>query len=194
MRKALFLIAIGAIYRLVPHPWNLVPMGALSLYAGASLPRRWAWAVPVAAMGLSDLVIDYAIGRPFLDPSRWIIYASFALTTLMGPLARRPKVGPWLLPVLSVSASALFFLASNFGAWLTPMFQAWMVPIVNYPLNLAGLLACYVAAIPFIHQTILADLAGTAVLFGLEATLERAYRLLPARGASLQPVDSPPAH
>ncbi len=50
MRKALFLIAIGAIYRLVPHPWNLVPMGALSLYAGASLPaarpglypsRRW---------------------------------------------------------------------------------------------------------------------------------------------------------
>ncbi|MGZ3316604.1 MAG: DUF6580 family putative transport protein [Isosphaeraceae bacterium] len=65
MRKALFLIAIGAIYRLVPHPWNLVPMGALSLYAGASLPRRWAWAVPVAAMGLSDLVIDYAIGRPF---------------------------------------------------------------------------------------------------------------------------------
>src|SRR5208282_2149982 len=116
MRKALFLIAIGAIYRLVPHPWNLVPIGALSLYAGASLPRRWAWAVPVAAMGLSDLVIDYAIGRPFLDLSRWIIYASFALTTLMGPLARRPKVGPWLLPVLSLSASALFFLTSNFGA------------------------------------------------------------------------------
>ena len=138
MRKALFLIAIGAIYRLVPHPWNLVPMGALSLYAGASLPRRWAWAVPVAAMGLSDLVIDNAIGRPFLDPSRWIIYASFALTTLMGPLARRPKVGPWLLPVLSLSASALFFLTSNFGAWL--------VPEMNYPRNLAGLLACYVAA------------------------------------------------
>jgi hypothetical protein len=55
------------------------------------------------------------------------------------------------------------------------------------------LLSCYVAAIPFIHQTILADLAGTAVLFGSEAILERAYRLLPARGASLQPVESPPA-
>ena len=191
MRKALFLIAIGAIYRLVPHPWNLVPMGALALYAGASLPRRWAWIVPVAAMGLSDLMIDgaglghYAIGRPFLDPSRWIIYASFALTTLMGPLARRPKVGPWLLPVLSLSASALFFLTSNFGAWL--------VPEMNYPRNLAGLLTCYVAAIPFIHQTILADLAGTAVLFGLDAILERANRLLPARGASLQPVENPPA-
>ena len=184
MRKALFLIAIGAIYRLVPHPWNLVPMGALSLYAGASLPRRWAWVVPVAAMGLSDLVIDYAIGRPFLDPSR-IIYASFALTTLMGPLARRPKVGPWLLPVLSLSASALFFLTSNFGAWL--------VPEMNYPHNLAGLLTCYVAGILFIRPTILADLTGTAVLFGLDAILDRANCLLPARGASLQPVENPPA-
>jgi len=130
-------------------------------------------------------VIDYAIGRPFLDPSRWIIYASFALTTLIGPLARRPKVCPWLLPGLSVSASALFFLTSNFGAWL--------VPEMNYPRNLAGLISCYIAGIPFIHQTILADLAGTAVLFGFGAILERAYRLLPAHGASLQPAESPPA-
>jgi hypothetical protein len=103
----------------------------------------------------------------------------------MGPLARRPKVGPWLLPVLSLSASALFFLTSNFGAWL--------VPEMNYPRNLGGLLTCYIAAIPFLHQTILADVAGTALLFGLEAILERVYRLLPARGASLQPIDSSPA-
>ena len=54
---SLFLIAVGAIYRLVPHPVNAVPMGALALFAGASLPRRWAWIVPVAAMGLSDLVL-----------------------------------------------------------------------------------------------------------------------------------------
>ncbi len=182
MRKALFLIAIVALYRLVDHPWHFVPVGALALYAGASFPRRWAWAVPVAAMGLSDLIIDYAIGRPFLDPSRWIIYSSFALTTLMGPLARRPKVGPWLLPVLSLSASALFFLTSNFGAWL--------IPEMNYPRNLVGLLACYVAGIPFIRLTILADLAGTAVLFGSEPILERARRLLPARRTSLQPVES----
>ena len=185
MRKALFLIAIGAIYRLVPHPWNLVPMGALALYAGASLPRRWAWAVPVAAMGLSDLMIDYAIGRPFSDPSRWLIYGSFALTTLMGPLANRPKAGPWLLPGLSLAASVLFFLASNFGAWL-------MLDTL-YPRSMAGLLACYAAGIDGVDKTILADLAGTAVLFGLGAILERARRPVPARESSLQPIDSSPA-
>jgi hypothetical protein len=164
--KALSLIALGATYRLVPHPWNAVPMGGLSLYAGASLPRKWAWTVPLAAMGLSDFVLDYAAGRPFLDVSRWLIYATFAAVTLMGPLARRPKVGPWLLPALSLSASLLFFLTSNFGAWL--------VPELNYPRTLSGLLACYAAAIPFLDKTILADLLGTAVLFGLGAAFERA--------------------
>jgi hypothetical protein len=166
MLKALSLIALGAIYRLVPHPWNAVPMGGLSLYAGASLPRRWAWTVPVAAMALSDLVLDYAAGRPFLDVSRWLIYATFAIVTLMGPLARRAKFGPWLLPGLSLSASLLFFLTSNFGAWL--------VPEMPYPRNLTGLLACYAAALPFFDKTVVADLVGTAVLFGLGAVLERA--------------------
>ncbi len=182
MRKVLLLIAVGAVYRLVPHPWNLVPMGALAIYAGASIPRRWAWIVPVAAMGISDFFLDYATGRPFSDPSRWLIYGSFALATLMGPLARRPKIGPWLLPVLSVSASLLFFLVSNFGAWL--------IPEMNYPRTFGGLIACYIAAIPFIHQTILADLAGTSALFGLEALLVRARRLLPARTGSLQPIEN----
>src|SRR4051812_35527586 len=109
MFKALALVALGAIYRLVPHPWNAVPMGALSLYAGSRLPRRYAWLVPVAAMALSDLVLDYGTGRPLMAFSRWIVYAAFAATTLLGPLANRPKVGPMLLPVLSLTGSCLFF-------------------------------------------------------------------------------------
>jgi hypothetical protein len=182
MRKALSLIAMGAVYRLVPHPVNFVPMGALSLYAGANISRRWAWIVPVAAMGLSDLAIDSVTGRPLMDVSRWLIYATFALTTLLGPLARRPKVGPWLLPALSLFASALFFLTSNFGAWL--------VPEMNYPKTLGGLFACYVAGLPFVGRTILADLTGTAVLFGLGSLFERARGAVPAVEAAGPAVSS----
>lgn len=170
MLTAFSLIALGAIYRLVPHPWNAVPMGALSLFAGAKLPRKWAWIVPVAAMGLSDAVLDYATGRPLFDLSRWLIYGTYALTTLLGPLARRPKAGPFLLPLLSLAASCLFFLTSNF-AW------AWWAES-HYPHTFAGIMACYVAAIPFFHTTVLADLAGTAVLFGSGALLERAKSLI----------------
>ena len=106
MRKALFLTAIGALFAAwCPIRPTRCPWARLALYAGACLPRRWAWLVPVAVMGLTDFVIDSALGRPLLDVSRWIIYATMALTTLIGPLARRPKVGPWLLPILSLSAS-----------------------------------------------------------------------------------------
>ncbi len=182
MRKALFLTALGAILcRLVPHPPNAVPMGALALYAGACLPRRWAWLVPVAVMGLTDFVIDSALGRPFLDVSRWIIYATVGLTTLIGPLVRRPKVGPWLLPALSLSASAIFFITTNFGAWLSLE--------MNYPRTLTGLIAAYTAGIPFFQNTVLADLAGTAVLFGLGSLLERAARFLPGFQPELEPVE-----
>jgi hypothetical protein len=185
MRKALFLIAIGAIfYRLIPHLPNAVPMGALALYAGACLPRRWAWLVPVAAMGLSDFVIDSAIGRPFLDVSRWIIYATFGATTLLGPIANHPKFGRLLLPVLSLSASTLFFLTSNFGAWL--------IPELSYPRTLAGLLAAYTAGIPFYRNTVVADLVGTAVLFGLGSLLTRLSRFVPAAEPERKPAGTPP--
>jgi Family of unknown function (DUF6580) len=107
------------------------------------------------------------------------------LTTLIGPLAKRPKIGPWLLPALSLSASAIFFVTTNFGAWLSLTFA--------YPKTLAGLLSAYTAGIPFFQNTVLADLAGTAVLFGLGSVLERATKLmLPAVRPELVPVETPP--
>ena len=63
MTTALLLTLLGALSRLLPHPQNAVALGALALYSGARLPRRVAWAVPLAAMAFSDLLIDYGTGR-----------------------------------------------------------------------------------------------------------------------------------
>ena len=145
--------------------WNFVPMGAMALYAGSRLPRRWAWLVPVAAMGLSDLLLDFGTGRPLFEPSRWMIYATFAATTLLGPISNRARSGPWLLPVLSLSASLLFFLASNLGVWIEGRM---------YPMTVAGLAECYTLALPFFRSTVIADLLGTCVLFGPVTLIERA--------------------
>lgn len=175
MFKAISLIALAILYRLTPHPWNATPMGALSLYAGAKLPLRWAWFVPVGAMALSDLVLDYGTGRPLFEISRLAVYATFGLLTLIGPLANRTKFGPALLPALSLSASGLFFLASNFGVWAEGLL---------YPMNFGGLIACYAAGLPFFDRTVLADLIGTAVLFGFGSALHYAYGAVAAR---LQP-------
>jgi hypothetical protein len=85
---------------------------------------------------------------------------------------------------LSVFASVLFFLTSNLGAW-------W-VQEAEYPRSLLGILACYAAGLPFFDKTVLADLAGTAVLFGTGAILERAKHLVFPAQPALETVDSTP--
>lgn len=169
MMMSFLLIALVTVCRIVPHEWNLVAVGAVALFAGARLPRRWAWAVPIAAMALSDVIIDWGhADRPALTVSRVTIYGTYVAIAFLGLLARRAKgwSAPLSLGALSLAGSALFFLTTNFAEWVAG-------PLPLYPQTWAGLRDCYVAAIPFFDKTITADLAGTALLFGLDALARR---------------------
>lgn len=174
MTTAVLLVLLGALSRLLPHPPNFVAMGALALYAGARLPRRWAIAVPLAAMALSDFALDSGTGRAAFSGMRLTIYATFAVIILAGRLARA-RAGALLLAGLSVGASATFFVTSNFAVWLGDSI---------YPKTGAGLTLCFAAAIPFFWNTLAADLLGTTALFGLDA-LSRRQRALRRVAAAL---------
>ncbi len=163
MTTAILLVLLGALSRLIPHPPNFVALGALALYAGARLPGRFAWAVPLCAMVLSDLALDAGTGRAAISPVRIAVYAAFAAIVAFGRAARSDWGAP-RLAALSISASVLFFVASNLAEWVS-------API--YPKTFAGLLLCYAAAIPFFGNTLAADLLGTAVLFGADALSRR---------------------
>jgi TonB-dependent Receptor Plug Domain len=163
MTTAVLLVLLGALSRLVPHPPNFVALGAVALYSGARMPRRWALAVPLCAIALSDAVLDFGSGRHALSWMRLTIYGSFAAIVLAGRLARE-RPGPARLAALSICASLFFFLTSNFAEWLgAPM----------YPKTPEGLALCYAAAVPFFWNTLFADLLGTSVLFGLDALSRR---------------------
>lgn len=164
MTTAVLLILLGTLSRLLPHPPNFVALGALALYAGARLPRRYAVAAPLAAMALSDLFLDFGSGRAVFSVSRLTIYATFAAIALAGRLLSG-RSSPGRLLLFSVAASALFFLTSNFAVWARGAL---------YPSTLAGFLLCYAAAVPFFWNTLLADIAGTAVFFGLDSLARRA--------------------
>jgi hypothetical protein len=58
----------------------------------------------------------------------------------------------------SISASAIFFLVTNFSVWA----ESGM-----YPKTAAGLAACYTAGIPFLGNTILGDLFFSVAMFGV---------------------------
>jgi hypothetical protein len=88
MSTALTLIALGIAWRLaiafqgfealgLGTPYNFVPIGALALYAGARLPRRMAFLIPLAVLALSDVAIDVRHGYEFFWASRLTAYAVF---------------------------------------------------------------------------------------------------------------------
>lgn len=168
MFTGIVLVVLAVACRLLSpefHIWNFVPAGAVALYAGARLPRKWAWLVPIAAMFVSDQILNHGGQYPITSLTRWTVYATLAATTALGWIARSPKVRPWMLPGLSISASLLFFVTTNFATW-----AEWQL----YPRTWAGLTECYIMALPFFGNSMAADLLGTCVLFSLGSAFERA--------------------
>lgn len=145
----LSIIVFAVILRLIPHPPNLAPIGAMALFGGTYLDRRYALIAPLIAMFISDLFLGLHTTMPF-------VYGSFFLTGLIG-LWLRGRRKPRYIIGASFLSSLMFFLITNFGVWIaTGMYQK----------NLAGLLEAYVLAIPFFRNTIIGDLLYTGVFFG----------------------------
>lgn len=174
------MVAAAAVMRIVPHPYNFTPIGAMALFGGAQFTRkRWAFAVPLVAMLLSDCVLQLTTPRGF-HSTMVVVYGTFALIVGLGMLLQG-RVRP--LPVLSASlaASVLFFLTTNFAAWVADP---------QYPKTIAGLAMCYAAGLPFFSHghsfflnTVAGDLFYSTLLFGGLALAEWKVPALSAKPA-----------
>ena len=170
------MILVAALTRLLPHPPNFAPMEAMALFGGAWFAsRHWALIVPLAAMLVSDLVLGAVLGgiyaSYFFSVDHALVYASIALITVLG-FGLRGRVGATRLLGYSLLGSVLFFLVTNFGAWLAS-------PL--YPATPGGLLAAYVAGLPFFRWTLLGTLFYAALLFGGFELLRRRVPALRAQ-------------
>ena len=156
---AVLLIAIGVVARLVPHPENFAPVGAIALFGGAAFSRRWAaLLVPLAAM----LIGDAFVGFHELMPS---VYASYALIAVLGMLLRERRRSVIAVGASSLVASTIFYLVTNLAMW--------RISYV-FPQTWDGLVACYVAGIPYFLRTLLSDLFFSAIFFGTYALVSAA--------------------
>jgi hypothetical protein len=164
------LILAGAATRLVPHAWNFTAIGAICLFGGAYFRRWWlAFLVPLAAIALSDIPLTLFVYGPQGMGVNYFKYFAFALTVPLGMLLRdRVTVGR--TAAAAVLAAGLFFLVSNFQVWLGG-------DGVVYTKTAAGLLACYIAGLPFALNMAVGNLVYSAILFG---TMEFAQRRWPA--------------
>ena len=149
---ALLLILFGIVFRLSPHPANVAPIAAIALFSGVYLTGKWKIFIPIVAMLVSDFFIGF-----YEWPILLTVYGCFAATIAIGALVKRNKNTGSVIAG-SLSASILFFLATNAAVW--------MVHSETYAPDLSGLLASYTLAIPFFRNTMLGDLFFTGALFG----------------------------
>ena len=153
--------ATRALPLFIPHIWNFTAVGALAIFAGAQFnDKRLAFIMPIAAMAISDLFIGNGFDI--------LVYSAFLVMVLCGYLVRNKQT------ISNLAASGLigtlaFFLITNF---------ALFYPVSMYPHNLSGVLASYIAGLPFLKNMLIGDLIYGTLLFG-------AFNLLSQRFPSL---------
>jgi len=157
-------IALGVIGRLIPHPANVTPMTGMALFGGAKLSRSLAFLISFSALILSDILLSWKDGHSTWGLWSLFTYSGFAAMILAGSfLAQKKSAGRML--VLILGSSLGFWLWTNFGTWLAEGL---------YPRTAEGLIACYVAAIPFLRNALLGDLVwGLALFLSFSAVQKR---------------------
>jgi hypothetical protein len=147
------LVALTALSRLVPHPPNFTPVGAMGLFAGSYITVRRYWLVPLLALLISDTFIG------FYHPVTMVsVYLAFFICAMIGRKILLEHRSIVRIGATTLSASIIFFVLSNFGDWLSGF---------NYPLTWEGLVTCYVMAIPFFGNSLSGDFFYVALLFGI---------------------------
>lgn len=149
----ILLILAGLAFRVLPHPMNFAPIGAIAIFASYRYPKAGVW-VTLAALLAGDLWIG------FYDPRLMaVVYGSLMLAGI-GGLWLRKKFSGGRVIAASLAGSVLFYLTTNFAVWA---FSAW------YPHTWAGLMASYTLALPFFRNSILGDVFFTSAIFGAYA-------------------------
>ncbi len=152
------LVAAVALFRIeFTSPFNVVPIFSCLLFFAASRQAR-EYVLPVSLLVSVDVFITtHRYGFP-LTADAAVTWAWYLLVMLLGyGLLRTSRSWP-RVAVCSLLASVSFFLASNFAVW-----AVWQM----YPRTLAGLGACYVAALPFFRNSVTSELCSSLLLFGL---------------------------
>lgn len=171
MTLALLAVVVGLamFLPLIPEPYrafNVALFGAVGLFAAARVGLWQAVAITLAAKLASDLMNFAAHGYDSNYLPIWYVLAGFALYPVCGRLVRRTE-NPLAIGGAAVLGSALFFLVTNFGAWVRQD--------LNYGYTFAGLVQCYEMGLPFYRGTFLGDVLGTSAVFAAYAVLSRAY-------------------
>jgi hypothetical protein len=153
---AAVLVLLAAALRILPHPWNFTPIGAMALFSGSVFRERWLrFTFALLPLFAGDALVGF-------HKLMLVVYLSFVVSV---------GIGMWIgedLKLVRIAGGTLlgatqFFLVTNFAAWAT---------FTTYPKTVAGLIACYAAGVPFYWNSLAGDTLYASLLFGGYALAE----------------------
>jgi hypothetical protein len=192
MIPALILILAAVVYRIVTglaiisgSTWlsNFAPLAAIALCGAVYFPTKLKFALPLAALFLSDIVLNMHYSAPLLAPEIVCRYLALGLVGWLGlAMANNPS---WktLLPA-SLAGSTIFYFITNVFSWMSEP---------GYVKNFAGLIQALTIGLPqysatptwmFFRNSVVSDLLFTG-LFVLCMSFVRSSER--ARSASVLP-------
>lgn len=152
---------VSLLLRFATLPENFATFGALAFFCGLFLTGAMRWAFPLMVLFVADCIGHFGnfpgMGFYYLPAMafNYVAFAAFAgagtaTSYLWDRYSLTSRSTLTTLPLGIVSGSLLFFVVSNFGAWLDPR--------MGYDKTLSGLQQCYFMGLPFWRATLASDL------------------------------------
>ncbi|MFW6019099.1 MAG: DUF6580 family putative transport protein [Bacteroidales bacterium] len=165
----LALILLAALTRLIPHPGNFTPIIAIGLYGASKFKgsKLLTFSIPLAAMLMTDVFLNKIMMGAWTLTYPGIAFNYIALFGVIALGVMIFKNNKKMLKKTSASiigGNLLFFLISNFGVFMT---------FSLYPATPEGLVATYVAGLPFLLNQLAATIIWSVVLFGSDALITK---------------------
>lgn len=166
---AYLLLLVAVLSRLMPHnDWlNFTAVGGALLYFGAR--RSWReMLAPLAALMVTDYCLTVFV---YHYSFRWEGYVTtwawYLAAMALGHILLHARTTFVRVAAGVVLGPTSFFVVSNYAVWASGGM---------YPRTMAGLQACYAAAIPFYRNDLLSTAIIAGAAFGIPVLVRRINR------------------
>jgi hypothetical protein len=156
-------IILAVLTRFIPHPWNFSPVYGALLFGGANMNKRESIWFSAITLGASDVVLTKYIYHLDIGWGELIQMTAFVSIAMIGWILKK-HFSIVRLGVACLAAPLSFYLISDFGVWLG---------FNSYPHTWNGLLACYVAAIPYQGRITASTALFAVIFFGAQQIYDR---------------------
>lgn len=148
-------ILMGVVGRLGIHIPDVTPITSLCLFAPTVFSKKNSFLITFIILFLSDLLLHFIFGFAIFGSWTLFTYSGWFFITALGFIFAKQLTLTRSM-FFSFYAAIVFWIWTNFGTWCA-------TNLYSHDLN--GLWQCYVAALPFLRNSIIGACAWSGVLF-----------------------------